>query len=142
MISTRCFGLIAKSKSVFQFKSLATRLYSSTYIPGNICQQQFPSQSRNILVVKHLSWQHSNLHKYLHSSSLKSNHQKNTPKQTSPATPTNEDKSIVGLDLNDEKLGLFARFKKMSKEYWYVLLPVHVLTSSVWFGGFYYLSVR
>lgn len=39
-----------------------------------------------------------------------------------------------------EKLGLFARFKKMYKEYWYVLVPVHCITSVVWFGSFYYAS--
>ncbi|XP_055585901.1 protein FAM210A isoform X2 [Uranotaenia lowii] len=39
-----------------------------------------------------------------------------------------------------ENLGLFARFKKMAKEYWYVLIPVHCLTSVFWFGGFYYAS--
>lgn len=38
------------------------------------------------------------------------------------------------------KLGLFARFKKMYKEYWYVLVPVHCVTSVFWFGGFYYAS--
>lgn len=42
----------------------------------------------------------------------------------------------------EKKLGLFARFKLMSKQYWYVLLPVHVVTSCMWFGGFYYLSSR
>lgn len=41
-----------------------------------------------------------------------------------------------------KKLGLFARFKKMYKEYWYVLLPAHLVTSAVWFGSFYYLSTR
>ncbi|EAT36218.1 AAEL011684-PA [Aedes aegypti] len=38
------------------------------------------------------------------------------------------------------KLGLFARFKKMGKEYWYVLVPVHCVTSVFWLGGFYYAS--
>ncbi|KAH8357987.1 hypothetical protein KR084_010880 [Drosophila pseudotakahashii] len=37
-------------------------------------------------------------------------------------------------------MGLFAKFKHMYKQYWYVLIPVHVLTSVGWFGGFYYLS--
>ncbi len=27
----------------------------------------------------------------------------------------------------------------MLKDYWYVLIPVHVATSVVWFGGFYLL---
>lgn len=48
----------------------------------------------------------------------------------------------VGKVEPEEKLGLFARFKQMSKQYWYVLLPVHVVTSCFWFGGFYYLSSR
>ncbi|XP_059616922.1 uncharacterized protein C18orf19 homolog A [Phlebotomus argentipes] len=39
-----------------------------------------------------------------------------------------------------KKEGLVARFKKMYKEYWYVLLPVHIVTSTGWLGGFYYLS--
>lgn len=38
------------------------------------------------------------------------------------------------------KLGLIARFRKMYKEYWYVLVPVHCVTSVFWFGGFYYAS--
>ncbi|XP_053658969.1 uncharacterized protein C18orf19 homolog A [Anopheles marshallii] len=59
--------------------------------------------------------------------------------------PTNEqqqesDESTPTSTPVPEKLGLFARFKKMYKEYWYVLVPVHCLTSVVWFGGFYYAS--
>lgn len=41
-----------------------------------------------------------------------------------------------------EKLSLFKRYKKMLKEYWYVLLPVHGVTSVFWFGGFYYAAKR
>jgi len=37
----------------------------------------------------------------------------------------------------EEKVSIFQKFKKMSKDYWYVLVPVHVATSLVWFGGFY-----
>jgi len=36
-----------------------------------------------------------------------------------------------------EKVGIIKKFKKMMKDYWYVLIPVHVATSIVWFGGFY-----
>lgn len=42
----------------------------------------------------------------------------------------------------EEKLSIFQKFKKMYKEYWYVLLPVHCVTSVFWFGSFYYLSTR
>lgn len=41
-----------------------------------------------------------------------------------------------------EKLGLFQKFKKMYKEYWYVMVPVHLVTSAMWLGGFYYVSIR
>uniref|UniRef100_A0A182QBP3 DUF1279 domain-containing protein n=1 Tax=Anopheles farauti TaxID=69004 RepID=A0A182QBP3_9DIPT len=51
------------------------------------------------------------------------------------SSPTEQPEDAV-----PEKLGLFARFKKMYKEYWYVLVPVHCLTSVMWFGGFYYAS--
>ncbi|XP_063359031.1 uncharacterized protein C18orf19 homolog A [Cydia amplana] len=37
-----------------------------------------------------------------------------------------------------EKQGLFQKFKEMYKNYWYVLVPVHMATSAVWLGSFYY----
>lgn len=40
----------------------------------------------------------------------------------------------------EEKLSIFQRYKKMFKEYWYVMLPVHIATSIVWFGSFFYLA--
>uniref|UniRef100_A0A1Q3F9F4 Putative conserved plasma membrane protein n=1 Tax=Culex tarsalis TaxID=7177 RepID=A0A1Q3F9F4_CULTA len=43
-------------------------------------------------------------------------------------------------EVEPAKLGLFARFRKMYKEYWYVLVPVHCVTSVFWFGGFYYAA--
>lgn len=61
----------------------------------------------------------------------------------SPPAPPPTSASANDLNAIDpEKLGLFARFKLMSKQYWYVLLPVHLVTSCFWFGGFYYLSTR
>ncbi|XP_058056014.1 uncharacterized protein C18orf19 homolog A [Anopheles bellator] len=53
--------------------------------------------------------------------------------------PNEQESASASPDVT-EKLGLFARFKKMYKEYWYVLLPVHCITSVMWFGGFYYAS--
>lgn len=60
-------------------------------------------------------------------------------KETTVKIKDDEIKAIDELE-NAKPLGLFARFKKMYKEYWYVLLPVHVVTSAVWLGGFYYLA--
>lgn len=41
-----------------------------------------------------------------------------------------------------EKLSLFQKYKFLWKNYWYVVVPVHIVTSAVWFGGFYYLVSR
>lgn len=59
-------------------------------------------------------------------------------KSTADATKEEHQTSLDDLS----KLGLFARFKKMAKDYWYVLLPVHVASSSIWLIGFYYISKR
>lgn len=40
-----------------------------------------------------------------------------------------------------KKPGIIAQFKDLYKRYWYVMVPVHLVTSSLWLGGFYYLSV-
>ncbi|XP_061397954.1 uncharacterized protein C18orf19 homolog A [Musca vetustissima] len=71
-----------------------------------------------------------------------------TTKQTPDHTNKSDTKSAVAssAELNDvlfgeaSNLGLFAKFKLMYKKYWYVLIPVHVVTSAGWLGGFYYLS--
>lgn len=35
------------------------------------------------------------------------------------------------------KMSLFQRYKIMLKKYWYVAIPVHAITSALWFGAFY-----
>lgn len=42
----------------------------------------------------------------------------------------------------EKKPGLVQRFRQMYKDYWYVLLPVHMCTSAIWFGSFYYAVRR
>lgn len=42
----------------------------------------------------------------------------------------------------EKKPGIIQKFKQMYKDYWYVLLPVHMTTSAIWFGGFYYCVRR
>ncbi|XP_065573930.1 uncharacterized protein C18orf19 homolog A-like [Artemia franciscana] len=42
--------------------------------------------------------------------------------------------------VDESKLTTFQKFKKMYKEYWYVVIPVHGVTSAVWFGSFFYAA--
>lgn len=37
----------------------------------------------------------------------------------------------------EEKLSIVQKFKQMYKQYWYVLIPVHIVTSIVWYGSFF-----
>lgn len=53
-----------------------------------------------------------------------------------------EQKPITDKPKLEEKQSLIQRFKQMYKDYWYVLLPVHLCTSAVWFGSFYYAVRR
>lgn len=62
-----------------------------------------------------------------------------TSSSTTTTTTVSNSKELFGEAAN---MGLFAKFKHMYKQYWYVLIPVHVITSIGWFGGFYYLSKR
>ncbi|XP_056142239.1 uncharacterized protein C18orf19 homolog B [Lampris incognitus] len=44
--------------------------------------------------------------------------------------------------LQDKSISLFQRFKKTFKQYGKVMIPVHLVTSSVWFGTFYYAAMK
>ncbi|CDW58130.1 hydrolase [Trichuris trichiura] len=47
--------------------------------------------------------------------------------------------SLNGNEVDESKLTKYQRFKLAFKRYWYVLLPVHAVTSAIWVGSFYYL---
>lgn len=64
---------------------------------------------------------------------------------SSPSTPEEkrEEAYAVEVDpLQDKSIGLVQRFKKTFKQYGKVLIPVHLVTSSVWFGTFYYAAMK
>ncbi|KAL7887474.1 hypothetical protein AOLI_G00051950 [Acnodon oligacanthus] len=44
--------------------------------------------------------------------------------------------------LQDKSIGLYQRFKKTFKQYGKVMVPVHLFTSTVWFGAFYYAAMK
>ncbi|XP_060100036.1 protein FAM210A [Heteronotia binoei] len=58
--------------------------------------------------------------------------------QGAPVNP-----SSTELDpLQDKSLSLVQRFKKGIKQYGKVFVSVHLFTSSIWFGAFYYASLK
>ncbi|KAJ8273453.1 hypothetical protein GJAV_G00101790 [Gymnothorax javanicus] len=44
--------------------------------------------------------------------------------------------------LQDTSVSLAERFKRTFKQYGKVMIPVHILTSSMWFGMFYYAAMK
>ncbi|KAG0710632.1 Retrovirus-related Pol polyprotein from transposon RE1 [Chionoecetes opilio] len=42
----------------------------------------------------------------------------------------------------EEKLSIVQKFKLLYKQYWYVLIPVHIVTSIVWYGSFFIAAKR
>ena len=57
--------------------------------------------------------------------------------QTDDGKPKDEPAAAATKE-SPVKVSLFQRFKQMYKDYWYVLIPVHVVTSIGWTGIFYY----
>lgn len=68
--------------------------------------------------------------------------------QSSSAPQSQEQKEETRPDtsevdpLQDKSIGLVQRFKKTFKQYGKVLIPVHLVTSTVWFGTFYYAAMK
>ncbi|KAM9805588.1 uncharacterized protein C18orf19 homolog A [Syngnathus typhle] len=85
------------------------------------------------------------------SSSLAAHQPKHQPpggerSTSSPQTSDQQDKDGPGVEevdpLQDNSIGLAQRFKKTFKQYGKVMIPVHLLTSSLWFGTFYYAAMK
>lgn len=85
------------------------------------------------------------------SASSKAAHQpKHQPPQEEPqssSTPQTQQEvqqgDAVEVDpLQDKSTGLVQRFKRTFKQYGKVMIPVHLVTSSLWFGTFYYAAMK
>ncbi|NP_001038459.1 uncharacterized protein C18orf19 homolog A [Danio rerio] len=65
---------------------------------------------------------------------------------TALCSPTSQKTSASGQEepdpLHDKSSGLIQRFKKTFKQYGKVMIPVHLLTSTMWFGTFYYAAMK
>lgn len=97
--------------------------------------KKFPTLLSFETTVENFRWRHIYTTSSSRSSSQKNVDQKTTATEKEPPATVSPEEEFANL-------GLFARFKKMYKEYWYVLVPVHLTTSAVWLGTFYYASKR
>lgn len=71
-----------------------------------------------------------NLRSHIHYTCGRQQTMTTTPPTSTPPPPPDDDKSQ----------SIFQRFKNMAKKYWYIVLPVHLVTSTVWFGSFYFIA--
>ncbi|XP_069156180.1 uncharacterized protein C18orf19 homolog A isoform X2 [Procambarus clarkii] len=62
-------------------------------------------------------------------------------KETKTLTSREDDKAATEAqgvsDDNNKDMSLVQKFKLMYQQYWYVLIPVHLVTSVVWYGSFF-----
>lgn len=58
------------------------------------------------------------------------------------ATPEDPEEVVKSFDQELAELPIFQRYMKLFKEYWYVLVPVHGVTSVLWFGSMYLFAKR
>lgn len=65
----------------------------------------------------------------------------NVPKDSKSSHVPPEDNQVkLTFDEELAQLSFFQRYKKLLKEYWYVLIPTHFFTSAVWFSSLYLLA--
>ncbi|XP_037959121.1 uncharacterized protein C18orf19 homolog A-like [Teleopsis dalmanni] len=59
-----------------------------------------------------------------------------------PCPDFNEKVNAIETDVlgGSSSMGLFARYKRTYKKYWFVVIPVHIVTSIGWLSIFYLLS--
>uniref|UniRef100_A0A3B5K5P8 Family with sequence similarity 210 member Ab n=1 Tax=Takifugu rubripes TaxID=31033 RepID=A0A3B5K5P8_TAKRU len=83
----------------------------------------------------------SAFHKAPHLPKPQSPEEEARSRSTPQAQEQNDDTPDVD-PLQDKSIGLFQRFKRTFKQYGKVMIPLHLLTSSVWFGTFYYAAMK
>uniref|UniRef100_A0A131X7X2 Putative conserved plasma membrane protein n=1 Tax=Hyalomma excavatum TaxID=257692 RepID=A0A131X7X2_9ACAR len=123
---------------------------SSHRLPRLLYLRQIPLQ-RTSRLLPYLQWRNSYIKhstlgggvtserpSYLIPTSTSNYCTKSDFKRDSSPLETSDDQK--NEEVVEEKLNIFQRYKKMFKEYWYVMLPVHIATSIVWFGSFFYLA--
>lgn len=147
MSFSRLYRLITYSPNITRYKLIACKCNYNFSLKANdvsVRLYSLPTQFRQKEETTHPA--QSEVAPDVYSSF--SNFDKKLPLESSPAVIKDAKKATSGSDPNndednkkpEEKLGLFKKFKKMYKEYWYVMVPVHLATSAMWFGGFYYIS--
>lgn len=88
-----------------------------------------PPQPGVLRVHHHGRWEQDALSKRVLSSSA-----------TSRETPSEKKEELDPLQ--DKSISLYQRFKKTFRQYGKVLIPVHLVTSGIWFGTFYYAAIK
>lgn len=59
---------------------------------------------------------------------------------TGKGTPSEKKEELDPLQ--DKSISLYQRFKRTFRQYGKVLIPVHLITSGIWFGTFYYAAMK
>ncbi|KAI5704202.1 hypothetical protein M8J75_002921 [Diaphorina citri] len=139
---------LSRNKVHFQFLS-QLRCSSSFVSTGNhfIYNIQVKSdhihQLRYTSAYYHLIGQRSQVRCYSKQEPISKENNSSSEKNPSQTKPNDPAASMPDSDPSspdNKKLSLFQRIKIMYRDYWYILAPVHLVTSAFWFGSFFYLA--
>ncbi|XP_075158673.1 uncharacterized protein C18orf19 homolog A [Haematobia irritans] len=149
---SNCIYLVQKQlkqNEITNLKRATAAIFIRNTNTGNISRPSKQGESKlfpqiSILPQGQVLWPATtlNCHQSLLYSSRREFSTKQCPDQTNKSDTKQKSSVATTDDIFGEasNLGLFAKFKLMYKMYWYVLIPVHVVTSAGWLIGFYYLS--
>ncbi|XP_039593784.1 uncharacterized protein C18orf19 homolog A isoform X1 [Polypterus senegalus] len=84
----------------------------------------------------------SNQEKYHVDASEESKHFVNASGKPNSLADSLQEENFEKDPLSDQSIGIVQRFKKTFKQYGKVMIPVHILTSTMWFGSFYYAAMK
>lgn len=127
LVNSTCTDLLSRHVFVIcRLPGISSRVLSTAPVIKHVSVSQKPEHSNSMLQfwsVDKNNWLQQYDSKQSFSILVKRFYSENKPEETP-----------------EKKLSLYQRFKHMYRDYWYVLVPVHLVTSAGWFGCFYYLA--
>ncbi|XP_023706977.1 uncharacterized protein C18orf19 homolog A isoform X1 [Cryptotermes secundus] len=124
------FVSVDQSNCVYSARGALTAYQQKYKCPHTECVKSFMNFTKFIVLSHH---EHQSVFLF-RTSSFTRNIATNGNKQTEKSKVEEPNTAEA------QKLSLLQRFKQMYRDYWYVLVPVHLITSLGWFAGFYYLA--
>lgn len=119
LLTRRCFNCYSKQIKLKSLSTLTLKYSQDAIFKNHIIRPIIPYVQHRVI------------------SNVK---QPEKPTQPQPSKPQLNNEEQLTFDEELARLSFFQRYKKLLKEFWYVLIPVHCVTSTFWFGSAFLLA--